>query len=603
MTYSDTVLYGNTGGSALPPDDSSTSSGNYLYLNETKFVSPCVIYGGFSQNVPVINNWVRVDGVNFPQGSVIYGGYSVDGEVGSCPVDIFAINVEKVWGGYSQNSGVTGSRVVISGVVSGRGVIGEVVGAEGRTVSGGRVYIRGGETFGKIYGAKGVVSAIDNQVDIEGGATVGTISGAVSEGLCANNIVKLGSNSNPFGSVVTITGSIIGAETSSSTATNTGNTVRLHSGNILSPTVVGAHGGLSATDNAIYLNTIDPDTRCLGNATFGTETKFFGAYYDSDDGSRDFFSGNTLHKGNDTPILWDGTGEGNYGAQNFEYLKFYYDGAANIGSLDTTVRRPTEGIVKIDTDPENNGTGHAITFGGLIGGTGGLQKVGAGKLILSSRAEYTGALSVVGGTVVLDGVNQSATSVSVAPGATLAGTGTANASGAVTLAGTISPGVNAGAIGKLTFNSAGGDFVIKSTAILSIDLDAAAGADVVENFGDITIETGAQLLLASIGGDIVIGDEFTILSAVGGKIDGNFEQTEFELQGTSLRLVTVTRTRDGGEGEDLLLRVVARLKGSPLPYGPYATPIVPEPSVYALCGGLAALSFAAFRRHRKNRRR
>ncbi|MDR0535637.1 MAG: hypothetical protein LBG65_04710 [Puniceicoccales bacterium] len=434
------------------------------------------------------------------------------------------------------------------------------------------ITINGGTTIDYLYGSTETKVSNDNIIDIPGGhATINCIFGGDAqypEGESLRNFVDI--KSAYSGEI----GTIIGGN---ATRTSSDNRVNITGGLILG-SVLGGTG-----DRAVY-NTI----RIGYAAQFGPQAQLFGGQ-----GYVDSFSGNTLEKRNDVLISCDARVGGNYGVQNFEYLKFYYDGAANIASLNTTVRRPTEGIVKIDTDPENNGTGHVITFDGFIKGAGGLQKVGAGKLILSGQTEYTGALSVVGGTVVLDGVNQSATSVSVATGATLAGTGTANASGEVTLAGTISPGVNAGAIGKLTFRSGAG-FVIKSTAILSIDLDAVAGADVVENFGDIKIEPGAQLLLADIGGQIQAGDEFTVLSAVGGAISGDFVQGEFEIQGISFQLVKQPHVGGGG-GEDLLLISSRDIT--------YATPAVPEPSVYALCGGLAALSLAAFRRHRKNRRR
>ena len=93
----------------------------------------------------------------------------------------------------------------------------------------------------------------------------------------------------------------------------------------------------------------------------------------------------------------------------------------------------------------------AATIASPIQGTGGLTKTGTGVLTLSGTNTYTGPTTVSAGTLLVNG-SQPSSSVTVASGATLGGTGT---TGPVTISGIVSPGVGGPGIlhsGNATFN-------------------------------------------------------------------------------------------------------------------------------------------------------
>jgi autotransporter-associated beta strand protein len=105
--------------------------------------------------------------------------------------------------------------------------------------------------------------------------------------------------------------------------------------------------------------------------------------------------------------------------------------------------------------------GQSVTFGPAMtdGGGGGLTKIGTGTLGLAGMNSYLGATSVQAGTLRIDGDSSLATgAVSVASGATLAGTGTVGGATTISSGATLSPGASPGTLaftGGLNFNSGG----------------------------------------------------------------------------------------------------------------------------------------------------
>lgn len=81
------------------------------------------------------------------------------------------------------------------------------------------------------------------------------------------------------------------------------------------------------------------------------------------------------------------------------------------------------------------GLGGNTSFGGIIGGTGGLIKTGTGSLTLSGKNLYAGLTQVTGGILNVDGSISSPLTIDA--GATLGGNGSV---GDVTLSGSLTPG-------------------------------------------------------------------------------------------------------------------------------------------------------------------
>jgi autotransporter-associated beta strand protein len=261
--------------------------------------------------------------------------------------------------------------------------------------------------------------------------------------------------------------------------------------------------------------------------------------------------------------------------------------------------------VKFDRSAGNN-----YTYSGVISGNGSLLKTGTGKLTLTQNQAYTGQLAITGGTLLLAGITQEADSGKIDPNATLAGTGqvTGNgwplgsSNGEFRIDGRISPGTTSGntpaAIGTLSFAKIGGTVILGATSEYLFDIGTGSRSDLLLlEHGDIIIDDGAQLILTGIvgipGTQIQAHEEFVLLATLGGTITntsggdlaGDFANGTIVLDGNPFEILT--RDRAGG-GRELVL-ISTR-----------AIPILPEPSTYALTGGLVTLLLAHLRRRKKH---
>jgi fibronectin-binding autotransporter adhesin len=123
------------------------------------------------------------------------------------------------------------------------------------------------------------------------------------------------------------------------------------------------------------------------------------------------------------------------------------------------------------------------TFAGAIGGTGGLIKQGAGLFILSGTNTYTGATTVAGGDLRVNGSVASA--VTVQSGATLSGIGSVGGLVTVQSGGTLSAGQSPGTItlGALNLNAG-------STSVFELGSPGVVGGptnDLVNVTGNLTL--------------------------------------------------------------------------------------------------------------------
>jgi outer membrane autotransporter protein len=203
------------------------------------------------------------------------------------------------------------------------------------------------------------------------------------------------------------------------------------------------------------------------------------------------------------------------------------------------------------------GNDSSTTFSGFIVdnlGSGSLTKIGDGTLTLDGNSTYTGATTVDGGTLVVDGLIASA--VTVNDGAMLGGSG---ATGGITVnaGGTFAPG---NSIGTMTVIGA---LSMGAGSTFEVEVDAAGRSDKVVVYGTVNL-TGAALRVLAANGNYKVSTDYTIIENDGtDAVVGKFASVT-----SSLAFLTASVVYDGGDGNDVVLtleRAVAP-SGSPLSF-------------------------------------
>ncbi|HEX2592335.1 MAG TPA: autotransporter-associated beta strand repeat-containing protein [Rhizomicrobium sp.] len=154
---------------------------------------------------------------------------------------------------------------------------------------------------------------------------------------------------------------------------------------------------------------------------------------------------------------------------------------------------------------------NAVTYDGVISGSGGFLQAGAGTTTLTGASTYTGATTVSGGTLLVSGSLTSV--VTVNSGAILGGTGTV--AGVSVNGGSLAAG-GVGTIG--TFN-VGGNLTLNTSANTILDVSPNI-SDRVHVTGDATLD--GKITLTPESGALFIPNQAITLIDATGNLSGSF---------------------------------------------------------------------------------
>lgn len=318
------------------------------------------------------------------------------------------------------------------------------------------------------------------------------------------------------------------------------------------------------------------------SATLGSNSPTFASTYNLAGGTLAAASivsgGGTFNSASNRRIVWSGGVIQNYDAATDLAIA----GTAGTGGSLTLALSGTG----LKSFAPTSGRSISVGANTIVSGSGGLSVDGPGTVVLSGSASYLGATAVNSGSLLVDTLLATTSSVAVATGATLGGSGTISAP--VSLAGSVAPG-SAGGFGALTFGSL--SLAGSSTTLLGIG-GTARGASYdainVTQPSALTYGGGLSLSLSDVFAD---NTSFSLFS-----INGT-PSSSFSTVTASGSYGTLTFTNLGG------VWTAAAGNGQTLSFteSTGTLSIIPEPTLVlsgAMTAGLAALLMARRRSSR-----
>jgi len=149
----------------------------------------------------------------------------------------------------------------------------------------------------------------------------------------------------------------------------------------------------------------------------------------------------------------------------------------------------------------------STSYSGTISGTGSLTKAGAGTLTLSANNTFTGATSITGGGLLVNGASSSGTTT-VATAAVLGGSGTISGAVVVEATGTLSPGNSTGILTVNSLSLTGSAFTLieiagsgSTAGVAGTDYDqvVVTAADSLSFGGTLDLDFGGRTSLLAQG--------------------------------------------------------------------------------------------------------
>ena len=194
--------------------------------------------------------------------------------------------------------------------------------------------------------------------------------------------------------------------------------------------------------------------------------------------------------------------------------------------------------IVLNADPTIDTQANTAIISGVISGSGSLDKIGSGTLILTAANTYTGPTDVQEGTLGLRG--SLASTVTVESGATLGGTGSVG--GLVANGGaTVAPGV-LGPYAKFTVT---GEASFAAGSTFAVNVGAPGQNDKLVSTGSTTL-SGGTVAVSGAGGTYLPSTRYTILTAEGG-LSGTFSSLSSGGNLASLAFLAPTLSYDADD--------------------------------------------------------
>ena len=344
------------------------------------------------------------------------------------------------------------------------------------TVSAGTLALSGGAA---VANSTAVTVASGATLALNASETIGSLAGAGAVSLGASTLTTSGNASTSFSGAIGGTGGLTkqgsgtltlsGANTYTGSTTLSAGALTLSGGAALSDSSAltlsaGSTLNLSASETIGSLagtGTVNLGTNTLSAGGDNTSTSFSGAVGGTG-GLTKLGSGTLTLNGTNTFTGATTVSAGELSLGGGVALADGSDVSVASGALLTLVSAETiaslagAGTVALGNNTLTTSGSTSTTFSGAINGSGGLTKQGSGALTLSGTNGYTGATTLSGGSLWVNGSVSSA--VQAASGTTLGGSGTITGNVTVNSGATLTPGANA--VGTLTIQ---GDLALSGT--------------------------------------------------------------------------------------------------------------------------------------------